>query len=368
MARILLISPYHALSHSLWAQGLMDNLRGYEWIFVSLPPRSFSWRVRGNALSLARHPALVDGKPEFDLLIATSMLDLSSVRSFIPALRSVPAVVYFHENQFSYPTRTKDLADVQLLSIKTALSADAIAFNSNWNRESFHAGAEQLLGRMPDDSIAWVGPALTAKSTVLPVPLPNDCYPVSNHRAGSSSQPLRLLWNHRWEHDKGAEQFECFLQELERRAIAFELSLCGQRFRQRPPALERIGTNFASQIKHNGFVESRSDYLSLLEYSDCVVSCSAHEFQGLAVLEAMAHGCLPLVPDRLSYREFVPSTHRYASTPEDPTAEVDAMVAMLGEMLPRQDGTKNRFSDLLAKLSWQALKPSYERLIERWLV
>ncbi len=78
MARILLISPYHVLSHSLCAQGLMGNLRGYEWIFVSLPPHSFSWRVRGNALSFVRHPALVDGKPEFDLLIATSMLDLSS--------------------------------------------------------------------------------------------------------------------------------------------------------------------------------------------------------------------------------------------------------------------------------------------------
>ena len=104
-------------------------------------PRTFSWRVRANALSFARHPALVDGKPEFDLLIATSMLDLSSVRSFIPALRTVPAVVYLHENHFSYPTRTKDLADVQILSIKTAPRAGTIDFSSIWNRESSHASA-----------------------------------------------------------------------------------------------------------------------------------------------------------------------------------------------------------------------------------
>ena len=98
--KILLLSPYDAMSHQYWWQGLRDNLREHAFCVVTLPPRFFSWRFRGNSLSFAFDERLKDG---YDLVIATSMTDLSSLRGMCPALSSVPTIVYFHENQFAYP-------------------------------------------------------------------------------------------------------------------------------------------------------------------------------------------------------------------------------------------------------------------------
>ncbi|MBT3565704.1 MAG: DUF3524 domain-containing protein, partial [Gammaproteobacteria bacterium] len=75
--KILLLSPYDAMSHQYWWQGLRDNLREHAFSVVTLPPRFFSWRFRGNSLSFAFDERLKDG---YDLVIATSMTDLSSLR------------------------------------------------------------------------------------------------------------------------------------------------------------------------------------------------------------------------------------------------------------------------------------------------
>ena len=40
---------------------------------------------------------------DYDLALATSMVDLASLRGLIPKLAAVPSLLYFHENQFAYP-------------------------------------------------------------------------------------------------------------------------------------------------------------------------------------------------------------------------------------------------------------------------
>jgi glycosyltransferase involved in cell wall biosynthesis len=63
-------------------------------------------------------------------------------------------------------------------------------------------------------------------------------------------------------------------------------------------------------------VADRAQYLKLLNDVDVVVSTARQEFQGIAVLEAIAAGCCPVVPDSLAYREFVPEAYRYQSVAE----------------------------------------------------
>ena len=64
-----------------------------------------------------------------------------------------------------------------------------------------------------------------------------------------------------------------------------------------------------------------------------MVSTALHDFQGLAMLEAMASGCVPLAPDRLAYREYVPEPCRYASHEQDPEREGVAAAELLADVL-----------------------------------
>ena len=101
--KILLLSAYDADSHRYWRKHLVENFPEHQWTVLSLPGRYFSWRIRGNSLSWAFGEQSEKLKRQYDLVIATSMTDLFSLRGFIPSLGNIPTLVYFHENQFDYP-------------------------------------------------------------------------------------------------------------------------------------------------------------------------------------------------------------------------------------------------------------------------
>ena len=92
-----------------------------------------------------------------------------------------------------------------------------------------------------------------------------------------------------------------------------------------------------------------------------MLSTTLHEFQGLAVLEAVASGCIPLVPDRLAYPEFIPDDCRYPSYPDDAESEGQAIAAHLKTLA--QDLQDGRFPQApnLSRLSWSQLYPAYEK-------
>jgi glycosyltransferase involved in cell wall biosynthesis len=313
MKKLLILSPYDGFSHGFWREGLADYLANeFEVTQCTLPPRFFSWRQRGNSLSFALKPSL---QQSFDLIIATSMTDLSALRGLNRHLSRVPAIVYFHENQFAYPgDNTVGLLERQLTSIYTALSADRVCFNSEFNRSTFLAGAKKLLGRMPDEVPSGIANSIERKSSIVPVAL--DIDPVKS--SGPPGARLKIVWNHRWEHDKGPGRLCEVVTELLRREVDFELSLFGQQFSKQPPVFDEIlemlyANGNAGEI---GFVESRAVYLAKLSAHDFVLSTADQEFQGLAIQEAMATGCIPVVPDALSYPEYIPAKYRYGTVVE----------------------------------------------------
>lgn len=67
----------------------------------------------------------------------------------------------------------------------------------------------------------------------------------------------------------------------------------------------------ADRLLHFDYAESREKYARLLCKGDYIISTALHEFFGISVLEGVRAGCRPVVPDRLSYREFFPKKYRY---------------------------------------------------------
>ena len=112
MRRVLLLSAYRSDSHAYWADWLRREFDDIDWRALELPGRHFAWRIRGNPLSWL--DALPAEKP--DRLLATSMVDLATLKGLHPNLADVPALLYFHENQFAYP-----LSDDQVRSVEPAM-------------------------------------------------------------------------------------------------------------------------------------------------------------------------------------------------------------------------------------------------------
>ena len=356
--RILLLSAYDAHSHRRWRQGLVAAFPEWQWTVLTLPPRYFSWRVRGNSLSWAFAERNTLQQP-YDVVIATSMTDLSALKGMVPALAAIPSLVYCHENQFAFPDRRETMQnDPKITNLYTLLSADRVIFNSVYNRESFLAGAQALLRQMPDAVPGGVVDSIAGKSGVLPVPLEQHWF--ENRVAPADrAQPFTIVWNHRWEYDKAPERLFAALLKLHAAGEDFRVHVIGQQFRKQPPVFAEMYPRLQRHIGEWGMVEAEQDYRLLLQRSHVVLTTALHEFQGLAMLEAMACGCIPLAPDRLAYPEYIPDDYRYASYPEDPDAESTAIANQLQSLcsrfrhcaLPEAPGVEN--------FSWKQLESAY---------
>lgn len=361
--RILLLSAYDASSHRYWRKGLLAAFPEHHWCELQLPARHFSWRIRGNPLSWL-HSARATLEADYDLVIATSMVDLATLKGLVPTLAATPSLCYFHENQFEYPRSLQQhpSVDAQMVNLYAALAADRVLFNSAFNRDTFMAGVNRLLRKLPDQRPGDIQPWLADKVTVVPVPLRDELFQQRRQPAAE----FTLVWNHRWEYDKGPERLECTLAGLVERHIPFRLHLLGEQFRTRPEALGRIQQRFAPYLGQVGFVPEQLDYYRLLGQAHLVLSNSLHEFQGLAVMEAVALGAVPRVPDRLSYRELFPASCRYACA-EDAHAEADNLVALIATDYHAWRGGALASAPSMQAYGWQRLRDRYQAEFERVL-
>lgn len=360
--KILLLSAYHGPSHRAWADGLRNTLHEHIFELVTLPPRFFPWRSRGSALSWSS----LELPENLDLVVATSILDLASLRGLHQQLSRYPTLVYFHENQFAYPRKERgspfEEANFLITGIYTALAGDRLLFNSAFNRDTFLKGATSLLSKMPDHVPEGLLEELSKKSALLPVGLGDDLFRVNikSERTG----PLQVLWNHRWEHDKAPERFLEAMRRLSREGVPFRLSLLGQRFRNLPEKFQTFEADLKDHIDHLGWIADLQEYRTLLGAADLVVSTALHDFQGLSVQEGIAAGAIPVVPDRLVYPEYCPPHFRYPSFPSNPEREIEALVDHLRPLLTDALATREIHPPSLDHYRWSYLADEYRKTFQ----
>jgi glycosyltransferase involved in cell wall biosynthesis len=244
----------------------------------------------------------LNNQADFDLILCTDMLDVATFKGLLKY--RVPIVTYFHENQLVYPVSdfSKELngsRDMHYawLNYTTCLASDALWFNSEFNKVSWFDALGTYLKQFPDYN-PQLTERLVEKASVKYVGVENP-----GMKKSGGTGPIRILWNHRWEHDKGPEEFHQVLKELKKLGVPFSLILLGERQkRNKYPAL--IEAEFSDETVFTGYAESREKYLELLHISDVLPVTSRHEFFGISVMEAAMAGVQILVPDRLSYPEL----------------------------------------------------------------
>ncbi len=361
--RVLCFNPYGGGSHAQFLEDFSSK-SAHDLTVLSLPARHFKWRIRQAAVGLSQKAEeLVARGASFDLLLCTSMLDAAQLRALLPpALRNLPLVVYFHENQVAYPQRKADVRDVHfpLINWTSALAADQVWFNSEHNRESFLRGMRRILKEMPDEPSFWTLPKIREKSLIQPLGIE----PAS--RSKKSPGPLHIAWVGRWEHDKRPDVFFTALRLLKEAGIPFRLSCLGQTFREEPPAFVEARSVFKDEIEQFGFLPAREKYLAALGRCDLVVSTAAHEFFGVALLEAVSAGCIPVVPDRLVYPEIYPEDCRYTPATDGPVGEgLKQRLEQLSH-LKAAAGTFDRLyeslglSEVVARYDWKKRAPELD--------
>jgi len=299
--KIVAVEPYYGESHKIFLDQLAEHSR-CQIELITLSPHRWQWRMRTAAIDLV--DLIVEKSHDADILFVSDYLDLATLVGLAPnELGRLKKIVYFHENQLTYPVQEVKDRDIHfaVTNLTSCHAADEAWFNSEWHLRDFETSLKKLARKLRDGKSLHHQKALD-KCRVVPlgVKLPEH-FPVAK-----KSGPLKILWNHRWEYDKNPE--ECFevLEELANDGFDFELSVCGHSFVRHPEIFDQLPKMLGNKLVHCGWLESKEEYYAQLKNSDVVISTAIHEFFGISIVEAIHFGCYPLLPNRLSYPEIIP--------------------------------------------------------------
>jgi glycosyltransferase involved in cell wall biosynthesis len=274
-----------------------------------------------------------------------------------------PVLVYFHENQLTYPLAPGESIDFHFgfTDITTALTAECIRFNSHTHFDAFFEQLPQFIKMMPDYRPRWVVANLRAKADVI---YPGCNFPLEHRlREHPADQAPLIIWNHRWEFDKNPEMFFEALDAVASQGFDFRLALLGENFQAIPKAFIAARNSLQDRIVCYGYEPSRHRYLDWLAQGTIIISTAVQENFGIAVVEAVRHGCLPLVPGRLAYPEIIPekfhSDYLYS--------DQDDLIAKLIKIInnhPALSSHRRELSDAMGTFAWESRIAAYDQTLE----
>jgi glycosyltransferase involved in cell wall biosynthesis len=361
--KILALEPYYGGSHRAFLDGWVSHSH-HKWTVIGLPAHKWKWRMRHSAITFVEQAqAMVADGAAFDLLFCSDMLNLAEFRGLAPeSIRQLPTVVYFHENQLTYPARREDERDLHfgMINCTTALAADQVWFNSAFHRDSFLGALKALLHRMPDYNHVEVVDIIARKSVVHPQGIAE-----STMCGTRLPGPPRILLVARWEHDKNPELFFRAMYWLKDEGVDFRLSVIGEQFSEVPAVFAEAQSRLGDQIDRWGYQSTRNDYERALAEADIVVSTADHEFFGVGVIEAVAAGAYPLLPKRLAYPEIFGSGEQFFYD-----GSFDNLVVRLKELIRNTHEGRlwerhpDRLANVVEKYYWKNLAPRLDDALQ----
>ena len=356
--KILFLEPFFGGSHRNFAEGLIAHSR-HTIDLMTLSAHFWKWRMRGAALHFINN---IKSIRSYDALITTDLMSLADFKA-LAGPECPPVLTYFHENQLTYPLAPGESLDVHFgfTDITTALAADRIRFNSHTHFNAFFEELPAFLGRMPDYRPKWVIEELRAKADVI---YPGCHFPHGNQRLEPpTDQPPLIIWNHRWEFDKNPDMFFAALDAVAHQGIDFRLALLGENFQAVPKTFIAARDRFQDKIECYGYEPSHQRYIDWLNQGAVVISTAEQENFGISIVEAIRHGCLPLVPHRLAYPEIIPEKFHSQYLYRNQDDLIDKL-ALLLKNYPTLASDRCELSDTMGRYSWETVISTYDHELE----
>jgi glycosyltransferase involved in cell wall biosynthesis len=322
-----------------------------------MPGSFWQWRLTGSHVSLAAgiEAASINLGPP-DAVLATSLVDVAGLRGMLSrTLGRVPTALYMHENQITYPaiSRSRTERNYGLINWTSLLAADAVAFNSEFHRRALMDALPGFLGEFPDEQHHHLLAGVAAKTSVLPVGCDIAAIPT-----GPKDDPPVVVWNHRWDPDKDPTTFLRIAAQLVGSDPSVRIALMGERFvnqrTEHDAAVEALGDTVVVDAHL-----SRDQYLEVLGRASVVVSTALQEFFGLSVIEAMAAGAFPVLPDRLVYPERVPRGLEDQVLFRSESEALERITAALSTRIPSIE-----LRSAVERYDWSLVAPAYDDWLE----
>lgn len=303
----------------------------HRWTLLKLPPRRMERRLTAAANwfaeQLTRH-----WSGRVDLLFTSEAMNLANLYRMMPALASLPSVVYFHENQLPPPGTSGGA--LELVNLNTATAATEIWFNSLYHLRTFLARASALVDKHSELSSRNPMPQLTAKAHLMRPPV--DLGPVQELRGANADRRNRqtIFVETR---DADVTLLNASLDRLSQSGTPFRLITVGP-VESLWDRWERRTIGEADEIGH---------VIALFEASIFLSVKPGAPADNLAA-RALAAGCHTLVPASGCYPELIPEAYHSACLYESSATD---LAARLQQAL-RSDATQISFED-----ARQILKP-----------
>jgi glycosyltransferase involved in cell wall biosynthesis len=361
--KILFLEPFFGGSHKDFAAGFVKHSR-HDITLMTLPPLYWRWRMRTASLNFFEK---INQLNEYDRVFVSDMMDVTQFKA-LTGSGCPPVVLYFHENQLSYPLSSrakqrKPDVDAGLINLNSALAADQVWFNSTFHLTSFEKELRRLIKQIPAPRPKGIVDRILKKSRVMypgcRFPATPDPQPQSSV-AGTS--PL-IIWNHRWDYDKQPELFFKVLIRLKKRGISFSLAVLGERYDLYPDVFDQARKLLDNEIAAFGYEPCRTAYEAWLKQGRVVVSTAIQENFGISVVEAVRFGCFPLLPRRLSYPELLPEFCHDAVF----YRTEQQLMEKLADQLQRDNACaaeRNALAAHMQQFSWEIQAPIYDDLLE----
>ena len=366
--KILIIEPYFTGSHKSWLNGFKKN-SSHSIRIITMKGQFWKWRMHGGAITLAHKFNSMNYIP--DLIIATDMLDLPNFISLTrKKISRIPIVLYFHENQITYPWSKTDRdylvnrdKHYGFINYASALSADNILFNSKFHMNSFLMELPRFLKQFPDYTEIQTVETIKNKSQVLHLGMDLRSFDKIKIKKKKKNNPI-ILWNHRWEYDKNPESFFHLLYRLDKEGFPFEIAILGESFKTKPSIFDEAKDKLNDRIVHYGYCDHFKDYAQWLWKADILPVTSNQDFFGISIMEGIYCCAYPILPRRLAYPELLPesyhSNHLYDS-------EDDLYEMVKGCMQDITMVREHSMGDWIRKFDWNTMAPSYDKLFNSYI-